>query len=76
MNSPFNSFGMPLLASDTISTHNRTAKLVVAPATREIHAGHHFTDCIDCFGNIAQANKVSSLDHSNDPYRFGLNLRP
>jgi hypothetical protein len=36
---------------------------------------HHFTDCVDGFENIVQANKMSSLDHSNNPYRFGLDLR-
>src|ERR1043166_409560 len=77
-NSCFNSSGMPLLASDTISTHRSTARrsLKIAAITCKIDTGHHLADRVDGIENIAQTNKMRSLDHSNDPYRFRLNLRP
>jgi len=45
--------------SDVTYPLNRAAKLVVAPVARKIDTHHHFSDRIDGFENVAQANKIA-----------------
>jgi hypothetical protein len=64
------------LRNDLDTSLYGAAKLVVTPLTRKINTRHHLTNRVDGFENVTQADKMRSLDHSNNPYRFGFDLRP
>jgi len=63
-----------LSASHPVTKRRNTLRYcALRPYIYQTHQA--FAYRVDSFENILQTNKMRSLDHSNDPYRFSFNLR-